>query len=276
MSSIPLISFITPLHNAVRTITLALDSIARQTHPHVEACLYDDCSTDGSVDAVRAWVARGAGASPARPSGVPVRLLTAAQLLGSSRARPLGPAFARNRAAAQSAGAFLCWLDADDEALPRRAELQLAAARAAPPGALIGTGFVREPKDATPRYTAWANSLSGRALVEQSWRECTLLQPTWFMSSASFKALGGYDEAPPEAWCGGEGAIAAPSLELAPAEAGGAQAQAQAQALPPPLPPPRGEQQGGAALLLARPPPHPFPSPPQAAASPFAPLPLPI
>jgi hypothetical protein len=90
----------------------------------------------------------------------------------------------------------LCFLDADDEALPQRVELQLAAARAAP-GALIGGRFIRDPPDATPRYAQWANTMTPSELETHAWRECTLLQPTWFMSRAQFEALGGYDEAPP-------------------------------------------------------------------------------
>jgi hypothetical protein len=212
-AALPLVSFIIPLHNAERTITLALDSVSTQTFAGpMEACVYDDASHDGSVAAVRAW-------ARSHPS-VPVHMVTSAELLGAA-SRPLGPAFARNRAAALARGAWLCWLDADDEALPRRVELQLAAALAAPPGALVGSGFVREPVDATPRYTAWANAMKPAELVAQSWRECTLLQPTWFMAAAAFRALGGYDEAPPALWGGasggGEEALAVPLLELAPA-----------------------------------------------------------
>ena len=206
-----LVSFIIPLHNAERTITLALDSVASQTHAGpLEVCCYDDASRDGTTAAVVAW-------ARSHPS-VPVHLATSVELLGAS-SRPLGPSFARNRAAALARGEWLCWLDADDEALPRRVELQLAAALAAPPGALVGSGFVREPADATPRYTAWANALAPGALVTQCWRECTLLQPTWFMAAAAFRALGGYDEAPPALWGGGgDGeALAVPLLELAPA-----------------------------------------------------------
>jgi hypothetical protein len=122
-------------------------------------------------------------------------------------------------------GPWLCWLDADDEALPARVERQLAAALAAPPGALVGSGFLREPAGATPRYTAWANALAPAALVAQCWRECTLLQPTWFMAAAAFRALGGYDEAPPALWGAPLGELfAAPCLELAPAAAAAAAA----------------------------------------------------
>ncbi len=224
-----LVSFIIPMHNAEHTITSALRSIASQTHRHVEACVYDDCSSDGSVAILQAW-------SSAHPE-LRTQLLTSAELLGGA-SRALGPAFARNRAAALARGAWLCWLDADDEALPKRVELQLAAALAAPPGALVGSGFVREPADATPRYTAWANSLAPEALVAQSWREVTLLQPTWFMAAAKFRALGGYDEAPPALWGGGSGGepLAVPCMELAPAAAeggGGAAPAAPAGAHPP-------------------------------------------
>jgi hypothetical protein len=54
--------------------------------------------------------------------------------------------------------------------------------------------------DATPKYTAWANTMTQEELVTQSWRECTLIQPTWFMEAKLFRALGGYDEVGPLLW----------------------------------------------------------------------------
>ncbi len=55
-------------------------------------------------------------------------------------------------------------------------KLQLAAAKSLshPRSAtttLIGSGFVRRPKDATPRYTHWLNNLTQCQLMTQRFRE---------------------------------------------------------------------------------------------------------
>jgi hypothetical protein len=38
----------------------------------------------------------------------------------------------------------------------------------------------------------WANSLTPTQLLTHRFRECTLIQPTWFMSRATFDLVGGY------------------------------------------------------------------------------------
>jgi hypothetical protein len=188
---LPLVSFIIPFLNSARTLRAALDSVAAQTYAGpLEVCAFDDGSTDGGADVVRAWAAE------ARARAVRVTLASGA---GAGARAPRGPGWARNRAAAAARGEFLCFLDADDEALPRRVAAQLAAARAAP-GALVGGRVLRDPPDATPVYAGWANAMSRAELVTHAWRECTLLQPTWFLARATFAALGGYDEAPPRFW----------------------------------------------------------------------------
>lgn len=62
---------------------------------------------------------------------------------------------------------------------------------------LVGGGFVREPAGSTAAYTTWANSLSREDLYTQQWKECTVIQPTWFMRRSTFELIGGYDELPP-------------------------------------------------------------------------------
>ena len=184
----PLVSFIIPFLNSSRTLIAALESVVAQTYAGaLEVSAFDDGSTDGSADVVTEW------AAAPRARRVPVILSSGA---AAGATGPRGPGWARNRAVAASRGEYLCFLDADDEALPQRVELQLAAARAAP-SALIGGRFIRDPPDATPRYAQWANAMTPCELETHAWRECTLLQPTWFMARAQFEALGGYDEAPP-------------------------------------------------------------------------------
>ena len=74
--------------------------------------------------------------------------------------------------------------------LPRRVELQLAAALAAPRHTLLGCRFVREPPDATWHYSLWANSTSQRELWLQQYRECPVVQPTWFYHRGTWELAG--------------------------------------------------------------------------------------
>ena len=97
--------------------------------------------------------------------------------------------YARNRAIALSSGEFICSADADDIMLPRRVERQLALA-VAHPQAIVGCRFVREPHDAAWHYSLWANCMSQQQLRSQQFRECTIPQPTWFYSRATYLRAG--------------------------------------------------------------------------------------
>merc|ERR1719217_814310 len=81
---------------------------------------------------------------------------------------------------------------------PERVELQLQAVRALPENernsTLVGSGFVRLPEDATPRYTEWLNGMTDAQLTTHRFREVTLLHPTWFYHRCIWKRVGGYTE----------------------------------------------------------------------------------
>lgn len=145
----------------------------------VEVCVHDDASEDGSRSIVHDLVEESGGNSMRRV------------VLSFSRSC-IGAGEARNRAVSVSGGEILVFLDADDIMLPGRISAQVAAVMEAPDN-IIGCKFVREPKDATPRYTSWANGLTDDELLTHQFRELTLIQPTWCMSRSHFDAIGGYD-----------------------------------------------------------------------------------
>jgi hypothetical protein len=66
------------------------------------------------------------------------------------------------------------------------------------PNSLIGSNFERIPKDATTRYTDWCNRLTEKQLWLHQYRECTVIQPTWFMPREIYDAVGGYDDSEPK------------------------------------------------------------------------------
>lgn len=107
-----------------------------------------------------------------------------------------GCGFGRNVAVANCTGTYICFLDADDLMHESRVQLQLQAA-VNHPNSIIGSNFERTPALSTQRYTQWCNSLSNSQLILHQYRECTVVQPTWFMSKVLFTKVGGYDETGP-------------------------------------------------------------------------------
>ena len=77
-----------------------------------QVSLYDDCSTDNSVEVAVKWLPK------LKEKGI--KLVVGLSSCGASR----GPGFARNRAIQQSTGRYLCFLDADDIMWPERIRLQ--------------------------------------------------------------------------------------------------------------------------------------------------------
>lgn len=131
------VSIIIPAHNAAGTIHRALRSAVTQDYEGpIEVCVYDDASTDATIEEVVAFKKSLDADGPASRS---LHLISSTDLGVSA---PMGPAFARNRAAEHSKGAYICLLDADDEALPSRVRLQLYVSMA--PSQLFACCGVRE------------------------------------------------------------------------------------------------------------------------------------
>jgi glycosyltransferase involved in cell wall biosynthesis len=103
----PSVSVVVPTVNRPALLLFALDSIARQTCRPYEVIVVVDGPDDETLNRVR----------QAHPS---VRLL---QLKA-----PSGSAVARNYGAQNAQGAWIAYLDDDDQWLPRKLELQLDAA----------------------------------------------------------------------------------------------------------------------------------------------------
>ncbi|KNC47648.1 glycosyltransferase family 2 protein [Thecamonas trahens ATCC 50062] len=186
-----LVSVLIPCKNTGELLKPCLASIAESSHRPLEVCLYDDGSDDDGVTlGIIAEYASNA------PQGISVVIGSRSQ--SDDGAPSIGAA--RNAVAALASGDFLCWLDSDDVMLPCRiaGSLETYFAKRAESGCdhvLVGSRFVRDPPGSTPRYAAWANSLSQDQLVTHRFRECTLIQPTWFLPRASFAWIGGYEAA---------------------------------------------------------------------------------
>ncbi|GAB3093707.1 glycosyltransferase family 2 protein [Lysobacter terrae] len=115
------VSVVVPCYRCADTIAASVASIAAQTLPPQEVLLVDDCSGDGTVQALREVAA-------AYPGGW-VKVLESARNGGPSQARNIGWANASQE--------YIAFLDADDTWAPAKLELQVAALREDPQIALI-------------------------------------------------------------------------------------------------------------------------------------------
>eukprot|EP00039_Didymoeca_costata_P014034 m.221610 g.221610 ORF g.221610 m.221610 type:complete len:371 (-) comp15928_c0_seq23:1735-2847(-) len=180
------VSVIMPVFNCEQYLPDALSSIiSQQLDRHgirLELSVYDDGSSDKSHVVVESWRER------LQQAGIDLLLEKRDE---KEQKHVNGPGQARNRAVSQSTGGWLCFLDADDYMLPDRIRLQWLKAQEHP-RAIIGCRFRRDPVNSTDRYTRWCNSLSQTQLTTQRFRDCTIIQPTWFMSRDVFNRVGGY------------------------------------------------------------------------------------
>eukprot|EP00118_Oscarella_pearsei_P014760 m.128980 g.128980 ORF g.128980 m.128980 type:complete len:131 (+) comp37960_c0_seq10:62-454(+) len=95
------VSVITPIHNAREFVEDVCKSVASQTFSGgMEWSIYDDASTDNSMEIVHSWLPR--------LKAKQVRVVIG----GHSGKEPKGVGFAKNRAIQQSSGQFLCFMDA--------------------------------------------------------------------------------------------------------------------------------------------------------------------
>jgi glycosyltransferase involved in cell wall biosynthesis len=109
----PTVSVIIPAYNRAETISRAINSVLGQSFKDIEIIVVDDGSTDGTSDVV--------------------------QQIGDARIQIIhqthnqGAAAARNAGMKSARGKYIAWLDSDDEWLPDKLKIQLAAFEQAAP-----------------------------------------------------------------------------------------------------------------------------------------------
>jgi glycosyltransferase involved in cell wall biosynthesis len=132
----PLISVVMPVYNALPFLDDSVNSILTQTFTDFEFVIFDDASTDGSVERLREWAARDA------------RI----HLHGSST--QLGLSGSSNAVVSRSRAAIIARMDADDISHPDRLKRQLQVIENAPDVAVVGTlcnGIDARRRDGRPR-----------------------------------------------------------------------------------------------------------------------------
>lgn len=103
MADTPLVSILIPAYNCEAWVGAAIDSALAQTWPNKEVIVFDDGSTDGTLDVIRKY-------------GAAIRY---------DSTRLGGQNVTRNRLTEMSKGEWLVYLDADDELMPDSVEKKM-------------------------------------------------------------------------------------------------------------------------------------------------------
>jgi teichuronic acid biosynthesis glycosyltransferase TuaG len=153
-AEIDLVSIITPLYNAERTIAETIASVQQQSWTTWEMLIVDDCSTDRSAALVQAM----AQADP--------------RIRYSCLAVNSGAAAARNEGLRLAAGRFIAFIDSDDLWLPEKLTQQIAfmqtnqAAFSFTEYSMFNdSGTVLKDRVASPRRIDFFGLVSGQAIM---------------------------------------------------------------------------------------------------------------
>lgn len=107
MTSIPLVSIITPCYNAQKYIVETIESVLVQTYDNWELIIVDDYSTDGSIEIVKSYIAKDSK----------IKLICNNENIGVSKSR--------NIAIRKAKGKYIAFLDSDDTWLPQKLKKQI-------------------------------------------------------------------------------------------------------------------------------------------------------
>jgi glycosyltransferase involved in cell wall biosynthesis len=125
-----------PVYNALPFLDDSIKSILAQTFDDFEFVIFDDGSTDGSVERLREWATRDSR----------IRLYEGKQQLGLSGSS--------NAVVAQARASIVARMDADDVSHPDRLKRQLAIIESDPNVAVVGTlcvGIDADGREVRPR-----------------------------------------------------------------------------------------------------------------------------
>lgn len=174
------VSVLLPARDAAATVRAAVASILGQSHRDLRLVAVDDGSADGTPEVLHRLAERD-------------RRLEVVAGPGEGIARALA------RGLSRCDGEVVARMDADDVAHPRRLEVQLAALRADPSLAAVGSRVRLFPRRLVApgmrRYAAWLNGLVTPERVERDLLvEAPLVHPAAAIRRDDLEAVGGWRE----------------------------------------------------------------------------------
>ena len=169
----PVVSVILPTKNRTSLLPVSAGSVLNQSHRDLELIVVDD----GSEEDVTAAVA---GLNDPRARCV-------------RREKSGGPAAARNTGLEHATGRYLAFQDSDDEWLPGKLELQVAAVEERP-GSMSICALLRNFEHHTRLYGPPSNSHGGPITFAQIAFRPRAYTQTWLVPRSAVTAAGGFDE----------------------------------------------------------------------------------
>lgn len=169
------VSVVIPCHNSAGTIERALHSVLGQSYSALEIITVDDASTDDTREIIRS-----------HQSDTRLRLIC----LDQNR----GPASARNTGIAAARGAYIAFLDADDEWMPEKLKLQVQALESNPAASLCGCDAVWTYPDGSVERTAETENPQAGADAWKALLEYPFIHTSYVMTpSTHIRKLGGFN-----------------------------------------------------------------------------------
>jgi glycosyltransferase involved in cell wall biosynthesis len=177
MSTQKIVSIVMPVHNAGAHLQAAVDSIIQQSYSNLELIIVDDHSTDGAIEKLNINDQR-------------IKLYSSAKR-GVVHAMQCGSEHAR--------GDFIARMDADDESLPRRIEVQLDYLKQNPEVGIVGAQVEifsdEELGGGFQAYQEWLNNICSAADIQRElFVESPLPNPTVMFRRQVYEQLGGYHD----------------------------------------------------------------------------------
>lgn len=174
----PLVSVVLPVHNAEKTLPMALESLSRQDMADFEIVAVDDGSTDNSPEALEMY------------SWVEPRLRVIRQ-------EHAGIVSALNTGIQTARGGFIARMDADDECMPARLGLQSRLLLETPEVGLVSClaefGGDRKANAGYAAFVDWANSVvASQDIALSRFIESPLPHPSVMFRKELVERYGGY------------------------------------------------------------------------------------
>jgi len=172
------VTWLIPVRNGGRYLEATLASIAAQTYPHHHVLVWDNGSTDGTLDILQRWIG----------TRLPGRVISDQPLaLGASLARLV-----------EMADTELCArIDADDINLPHRLEQQVAFMREHANVALLGTQVHVIDEHGHSAKQQWSHPCDD---AEIRWRmrvASSMMHPTVMFRRSAIRSVGNYRDIKP-------------------------------------------------------------------------------
>jgi len=169
----PSVTWLLPVKNGMPYLPETLASIAAQTCKDYEVLAWDNGSSDGSVEELKAWV----------PSRLPGRVI-------DDRPEGLGASLAKMVVTAETE--YCARIDADDVNLASRLETQLAVLRNDPEIAVVGSQVIRIDETGREYEQYFSLPMKHDDIVHRMLYAWTMWHPTVLFRRQAILAAGNY------------------------------------------------------------------------------------